>query len=93
MNRPRASVTRPAVVTITGKPGVSYAEILSKAKSSVSLKNLGIERPKMRRAMNGAIVIEIPGPNGKQLAGTLRASLETALKEEARINNPVATGE
>lgn len=48
---------------------------------------------RMRRAMNGALVIEIPGPDGKMLADTLRNSLEEVLKEDATVSNPVATGE
>lgn len=43
--------------------------------------------------MNGALVIEIPGPDGKTLAGTLRNNLEEALRDEAVVNNPVPMGE
>jgi len=83
-----------AVVTITGRPGVvSYAEILAKAREKVSLGDLGIETTVIRRAMNGAIIIEIPGPQGKQLASSLSASLAEALGEDAKVNNPVAMGD
>lgn len=69
--KPRAIKT--SVVTITGKPGgATYAEILSKAKQNVSLASLGIQDLRMRRAMNGALVMELPGPKGKRLAGSLR---------------------
>lgn len=57
------------MVTITGKPeGATYAQILSKAKQEISLANLGIENVRMRRAMNGALIIELPGPDSKRLA-------------------------
>jgi len=82
------------VVTITSKPnGLTYAEILAKAREKVCLKDLGIKTTTIRRAINGAIVIEVPGPQGKQLADTLRTSLVEALGEDAKVLNPVATGE
>lgn len=81
-------------MTITGKNrDVSYAEILGKAKEKVSLGSLGINNVRMRRAMNGALVIEIPGPDGKTLAGALRENLEEALRDEAVVNNFVPMGE
>jgi len=43
--------------------------------------------------MNGALVIEVPGPQGKQLARTLSCRLAEALGDEARVVSPVATGE
>lgn len=55
--------------------------------------SLGISNVRMRRAMNGAFVIEIPGPDGKALAVTLRENLEVALRDEAVVNNPVPMGE
>lgn len=82
------------MVTITSRPGgVTYAEILAKAKEKVSLRDLGIQSTTMRRAMNGALVIEVPGLQGKQQAGALRANLAEALGDEAKVQNPVAMGE
>lgn len=87
-------LVKPAVVTITSKPdGASYAQILAKAREKVSLRDLGIQNTVVRRAMNGAIVIEVPGPQGKQLARALSCRLTEALGDEARVFNPVATGE
>lgn len=85
---------KPAVVTITSKTdGATYAEILAKAKQRVSLKGMGIENTRIRRAINGAIIIEVPGPQGRQQAGLLAANLSVALGEEARVSNPVESGE
>lgn len=85
---------KPAVVVIKGKPGgATYAQILSKAKQNVSLGNLGIQNLRMRRAVNGALVLELPGPDGRRLAGSLQSTLQDVLKEDATVNNPVATGE
>lgn len=92
--KPGKRLIKPAVVTITGKPGgLSYAQILAKAREKVSLSDLGIQNTVIRRAMNGAIVIEVSGPQGKQLAGTLSTNLAAVLGEEARVLNPVAMGE
>jgi len=95
-NKPKFKprVLKSAVVTITGKPdGATYAQILTKAKQNVSLANLGIQELRMRRAMNGALIMELPGPEGKKLAGALRNTLEEVLKDDALVKNPVATGE
>lgn len=59
----------------------------------MSLKELGIQTTTIRRAMNGAIIIEVPGSQGRQLASTLRANLAEVLGDEARVHNPVAMGE
>lgn len=92
--KPGKIFVRPAVVTITNKAGgPSYAEILAKARERVSLNELGIQTTTIRRAMNGAIVIEVPGPEGKQLAGSLKDRLVEAIGDEANVNNPVATDE
>lgn len=93
-SKPGKRLVRPAVVTISNKSrGASYAEILSKAREKVSLKDLGISETVIRRALNGAIVIEVPGPRGKQLAGSLSSRLAEALGNVAKVSNPVATGE
>lgn len=92
--KPAKRFVKPAVVTITSKPdGVTYAQILAKAREKVSLRELGIQNTVIRRAMNGAIVIEVPGPNGKQLASSLSSCLAEVLADDARVLNPVAMGE
>lgn len=92
--KPGRRLIKPAVVIITSKPdGLTYAQILAKAREKVCLKELGIQTTVIRRAINGAIVIEVPGPQGKQLAGSLRSSLAEVLGDDARVHNPVASGE
>lgn len=39
------------------------------------------------------MVIEVPGPDGRRQAESLRSSLAEALKEGAKVSNPVETGE
>ncbi|EFN68990.1 hypothetical protein EAG_02451, partial [Camponotus floridanus] len=87
-------LSKPAVVTITSKPdGISYADILARAREKVSLQEIGIQETVIRRAPNGAIVIEVSGPQSKQLASVLGSRLSEALGKEARVKNPVAMGE
>lgn len=59
----------------------------------MSLGDLGISETVIHRALNGAIVIKVPGPMGKQLAGSLSSRLAETLGDVAYVSNPVATGE
>ncbi|CAL1671612.1 unnamed protein product [Lasius platythorax] len=53
-----------SAVMITGnKEEFSYAEALKKARESISLKDLEIDRTKVRRAANGGMIIEVIGPD------------------------------
>ncbi|XP_029161730.1 uncharacterized protein LOC114933369 [Nylanderia fulva] len=92
--KPGVRLAKPAVVVIANKPesNLTYAEILGKAKEIIVPEDLGIERMRMRRAVNGAIVLEIPEPKGRQLASNLRSNLQEVLKDDAKVSNPVATG-
>lgn len=88
------SLIKPAVVTITSKEGgATYAEILRSAREKVSLRDLGIENTIIRRATNGAIIITVPGPQGRQLASSLSSNLAKALGESVKVANPVEVGE
>lgn len=44
----------------TRSEDVSYADIMKKAREKISLADLGIEDTKIRRGINGGIIIEIP---------------------------------
>ncbi|KMQ95337.1 proline-rich p65 protein [Lasius niger] len=91
----RRWIPKPAVVTITSNNNeeFSYAKILSTARTKVSLKDIGIKQTKIRKAINGGLVIEIPGPDGASLANTLQEKLKTALDGMAKVNKPVALSE
>lgn len=74
---------RTASVAVTGKiDGVSYANILKKAREGISLSELGIENTRIRKGINGGVIIEIPGPEGKERADTLAKQLRDVLKDE-----------
>lgn len=47
---------------------MTYAEILKKARSEGSLVELGIGYTRIRKAVNGRIIIEIPGAEGASKA-------------------------
>lgn len=59
----------------------------------MSLKNLGIQNTKIRRAFNGGIIIEIPSKDGAKLASTLKNKLTEVLGADARVDRLVAKGE
>lgn len=54
---------------------------------------LGIRDSKMRRGVNGGLIIEILGPENVAKADALAKKLREALKEEARVSRPTIMGE
>lgn len=90
----RRRAPRTAAVSITGiSENFSYAEALRKARREISLRDLDIERSKIRRSAIGGIIIEIPGPDGKAKADKLRTELTRVLGENAKIQRPEVKGE
>ncbi|KMQ90053.1 reverse transcriptase, partial [Lasius niger] len=78
-------VSKPAVVTITRtNEELSYAKILSTARAKVSLIDIGIAKTKIRKAANGGLIIEVPGPDGVALAEKLQVKLKSVLGDAAR---------
>lgn len=90
----RRRVPRTAIVTITCPQG-KYAEVMSLAKKKVSLDQLNIEEIKMRRAITGAMALEIKGPENNQKADNLATALSNAFKDrkDVRISHPIKTAE
>lgn len=86
---------RTAVVAIRAKnESVSYAEVLKKARQEVSLGELGIEVTRIKRGINGSLLIEIPGQKGSKKAKILADKLQDKLGEsEVTITRPMATAE
>lgn len=83
-----------AAVTITGiSKDFSYADALRKAREKISLERIGIEEPRIRRAMNGGLLMEIRGEDGKKKADKLAEELRTVLEGEANITRPMKRGE
>jgi len=59
--------------------GLSYAEIIKLARERINLKELGIENPRMRRAANGGVIIEIAGPESAVKADSLASRLRDTI--------------
>ncbi|XP_029166516.1 uncharacterized protein LOC114937269 [Nylanderia fulva] len=87
---------RTAAVTITCPPGEYEATMAEAHKKMESLESLGIKGGvKIRRAVTGALVYEIPGEGGNELADKLALGLKRALsgKEGVRVQRPTKTAE
>ncbi|XP_052738585.1 uncharacterized protein LOC128198268 [Bicyclus anynana] len=87
-------LARSAAVVITLQPGatdkaVTYASILSEAKSKIDLSSIGISALRFRRAATGARILELPGESGGKQADTLAQSLRQILPDEiVRVSRP-----
>lgn len=61
-----------AAISIKGSSSdFSYAEALKRARSTISLKDLEIHSPKIRKGMSGSTIIEISGPDNAEKANKL----------------------
>lgn len=90
---PRRRVPKTAAVCIRGKDSTfSYADALRKARTSISLSELEINSPKLRKGINGATIIEISGPENAEKADKLVVKLQEVL-EDAVVTRPVIKGE
>lgn len=72
---------------------ISYAEILRRAKTEVSLDEIGMESVKVREAANGGLVLEIPGPESNGKADMLATCLRLVLGDNAVVTRPTKMGE
>jgi len=86
----RRRAPRAAAVAIKANTDeVTYADIIKRARESVNLKDLGIINPRMRRAANGGVIIEIAGPEGALKADSLASRLREVIGSNASISRPV----
>ncbi|XP_046742523.1 uncharacterized protein LOC124409151 [Diprion similis] len=95
---PRRRAPRTAAVAIKAKDkGPGYAEILKFSRGRVELADLGIGETRLRRAANGGVLIEIPGPDNSKKADSLAAELSTVIGEKygdaVLVTRPVVKGE
>ncbi|XP_041987884.1 uncharacterized protein LOC121739463 [Aricia agestis] len=83
-----------AAVVITLQPeaekrGVTYKDVMERAKQHLDLVALEIPHLKFKRAVTGARMYEIPGTASKEKADTLAGKLKEALGEtDVRISRP-----
>ena len=78
----------PAVV-ITAPPG-GYAEVMKEARTSINLQELGIQEVRPRKAVTGAMILEIPGDKEGSKADALAGRLSEllAFREGVNITRP-----
>jgi hypothetical protein len=101
-NKPKARKLRPprsAAVVLTLQPeaikkGVTYGQVLARAKENINLESLGISAIKFKKAATGARVLEVPGTASGEKADSLAKELEDKLGEEVvRISRPTMCAE
>lgn len=87
-------VPRMAAITITCPPG-TYEATMREARKKINLEGLGIQGVRIRRAITGALLYEIPGEKSHEMADTLAQKLRRALsnKEGVRIHRPTKMAE
>jgi hypothetical protein len=90
----RRKPSRTAAVTITCPPG-EYAAIMGEARKNVSLSELGIPGVKVKRAITGALIMEVPGPKGPEKADKLAEKLANlfAARKGVKVARPSKRGE
>jgi hypothetical protein len=66
-------------LTLSEKAKISYAEALTTARGKIPLAEVAIEKMKMRKAMTGAIVLEVPGDKDRERASALATRLAQVL--------------
>lgn len=79
-----------AVSILCTTPG-QYEAIVAEAKRKIKLSDLGIEKGlKFKRAVTGALTLEIPGPDSAAHADALaeRLSVLFATREDVRVSHP-----
>ncbi|CAK1577943.1 unnamed protein product [Parnassius mnemosyne] len=92
--RLRAPKTAAVVITLqpdAEKKGVTYRDLLAKAKEAVDLGELGITGGlRLKVTQTGARMLEIPGESSGATADALAAKLRASLDaDEARVSRPV----
>ncbi|XP_049885101.1 uncharacterized protein LOC126380041 [Pectinophora gossypiella] len=86
--------SRSAAVTLTLRPeasdeGLTYAQVLTRARLGVDLKQLGIDGLRFRLAATGARVLEISGKESGDKAELLAAKLKEVLPEAVKVARPI----
>lgn len=90
---------RSSAVVITLKPeaekrGVTFANVLTKARDGIDLPSLSITGLKFRTAATGARILEVPGASSGDKADTLAHKIRETLGEEvAIVSRPVKCAE
>ncbi|XP_011706850.1 PREDICTED: uncharacterized protein LOC105462026 [Wasmannia auropunctata] len=91
---PRVRAPRSSAITISCPEGITYSEVIRKARNEIALDELGIKETRMRSTMGGSVLIEIPGDNTSPAANNLAKKLQEAFKDtNVQIRRPMMRGE
>ena len=84
-----------AAIVVTCADPTSYQEVVGKARSSISLKDVGIEDLRPRRAITGALIWEVRGPENQAKANALAERLTAvfANRDDVTVSRPSKTAE
>lgn len=91
----KRKLPRTAAITISCPPGL-YEETMREAKEKIQLADCGIKGGlNFKRALTGALTLELPGPEGNVRADNLADKMRKlfANKEGVRITRPVKMAE
>lgn len=84
-----------AVITVTSTSnGPSYAEIMMRARTNISLPDLGISEVRPKRAVTGGLILAIPGEGREEQAAKLTERMRVLFANKAvKIVKPAKTSE
>ncbi|XP_076764848.1 uncharacterized protein LOC143431794 [Xylocopa sonorina] len=86
---PRNPTTAAVTLALPQGSAASYADVMAAAKKRICLKDLGIEEVRTRKALTGALILEITGEGRDEKADALAAKLRTVFTpEEVKITRP-----
>ncbi|XP_068619338.1 uncharacterized protein [Battus philenor] len=90
----RAPTTAAVTVTLPEGSSSTYAEVVRAAKAKIRLADLGIEALRQKRAVTGALLLEISGEDCGPKVDDLAANMREVLRDVAvKISRPVKTSE
>lgn len=92
ITKTKINLPRNAAVVITPnvEQEVTRTELIKEARSKINLEEIGIDYIRPKIAITGAVILEIPGEDGKTKADKLASKLREALSEtKARITRPI----
>lgn len=86
-------IPKSAAILIKGNDNeFSYANALKKARETISLKDIGIENTKIRKAHTGGVIIEVFGKDNSNKADSLANRLGSILTD-VTVRRPVKRGD
>ncbi|XP_011068830.1 PREDICTED: uncharacterized protein LOC105154803 [Acromyrmex echinatior] len=83
------------VIVVTCADPTNYQEVVTKARSSISLKDVGIEDLRPRRAITGALIWEVRDPESRAKADKLVEKLSAVFadRNDVKVSRPSKAAE